>query len=239
MPERLGAADLVAWLTCFDDRIAEQAEWLTGLDSAIGDADHGTNLTRGTAALRGRLPDLAGASPGAVLRACGMTLVSTVGGASGSLYGTFFLEMATSAEGAMSVDGAISVEGEMSVDGAISVTGQDAFDRTGLLAALRAGVDGVVARGRAEPGDKTMVDALGPAIEALDAADHAGLALGAALGRAAEAAAAGRDATMPLVARKGRASYLGDRSADHLDPGAASAAILIGALAESWAEHRT
>ncbi|WP_448811554.1 dihydroxyacetone kinase subunit DhaL [Agromyces bauzanensis] len=210
---RLTVDDLIAWLVRFDDRIVEQADHLTELDSAIGDADHGTNMARGTAAVRSRLTDARPDDTGMLLKSCGMTLVSTVGGASGSLYGTLFLEMAK------------------------SVGTASELDTTVFAAAFRAGVAGVVARGRAEPGDKTMVDALQPTIEALDTAVAGGVPLADALKTAAAAAAAGRDATIHLVARKGRASYLGDRSADHLDPGATSAAILVQALADTQAER--
>ena len=136
-----------------------------------------------------------------------MTLVSTVGGASGPLYGTFFLRMATAA-------------GEV-----------DSLDGPALAKALRAGLEGVVVRGKAEPGDKTMFDALAPAIEALDAALAAGEPLAAALQAASAAAQDGRDATIPMLARKGRASYLGERSVGHQDPGATSSALLLAAAA--------
>jgi phosphoenolpyruvate---glycerone phosphotransferase subunit DhaL len=208
---RLTVDDLIAWLVRFDERIVEQAEHLTELDSAIGDADHGTNMARGTAAVRSRLAHARPDDAGALLKSCGMALVSTVGGASGSLYGTLFLEMAKSVGTALELD------------------------TTVFAAAFRAGVAGVVARGRAEPGDKTMIDALQPTVDVLDTAAADGVPLAEALQSAAAAAAEGRDATIPLVARKGRASYLGDRSADHLDPGATSAAILVQALADSQA----
>ncbi|MFC5791042.1 dihydroxyacetone kinase subunit L [Agromyces tardus] len=210
---RLTVDDLIAWLVRFDDEIVEQAGFLTELDSAIGDADHGTNMARGTAAVRVRLTETPSGDAGAVLKSVGMALVSTVGGASGSLYGTLFLEMAKSVGTASELDTAVFAD------------------------AFRAGVAGVVARGRAEPGDKTMIDALQPSVEALSAAASDGVPLAESLQSAAAAAAAGRDATIPLVARKGRASYLGDRSADHLDPGATSAAILVQALADSHAER--
>jgi phosphoenolpyruvate---glycerone phosphotransferase subunit DhaL len=210
---RLTVDDLIAWLVRFDERIVEQAERLTELDSAIGDADHGTNMARGTAAVRSRLAAVRPDDVGALLKSCGMALVSTVGGASGSLYGTLFLEMAK------------------------SVGTASELDTTVFAAAFRAGVAGVVARGRAEPGDKTMIDALQPTVDVLDAAAAEGVPLAEALQSAAAAAAVGRDATIPLVARKGRASYLGDRSADHLDPGATSAAILVQALADSQTER--
>jgi len=144
-------------------------------------------------------------SAGAALKQVGMKLVSTVGGASGPLYGTFFLRMSTAA-------------GE-----------SDALDPAAFAKALRAGLDGVVARGKAEAGDKTMFDALAPACDALDEALAAGAGLGAALEQATAAAEAGRDATTPMLARKGRASYLGERSVGHQDPGATSAAMLIAA----------
>jgi dihydroxyacetone kinase-like protein len=210
---RLTVDDLIAWLVRFDEQIVDHAERLTELDSAIGDADHGTNLARGTAAVRLRLTEARPDDAGAVLKSCGMTLVSTVGGASGSLYGTLFLEMAKRVGAASELDAA------------------------GFADAFRAGVAGVVARGRAEPGDKTMIDALQPTTDALSTAASGGVPLAESLQAAAAAAAVGRDATIPLVARKGRASYLGDRSADHLDPGATSAAILVQSLADSHAER--
>ena len=210
---QLTVDDLIAWLERFDEQIVEQSGRLTELDSAIGDADHGTNMARGTAAVRLRLAEARPDDAGAVLKSCGMTLVSTVGGASGSLYGTLFLEMAKRVGSASELDAAVFA---------------DAFG---------AGVAGVVARGRAEPGDKTMIDALQPSAEVLSTAASDGVPLAESLRLAAAAAAVGRDATLPLVARKGRASYLGDRSADHLDPGATSAAILVQALADSHAER--
>lgn len=210
---RLTVDDLIAWMLRFDEQVVAQAEHLTELDSAIGDADHGTNLARGTAAVRLRLTEARPEDAAAVLKSCGMTLVSTVGGASGSLYGTLFLEMAK------------------------RVGPASELDTTVVADAFRAGVAGVVARGRAEPGNKTMVDALQPTVDALSSAAAGGRPLAESLRAAAAAATVGRDATIPLVARKGRASYLGDRSAEHLDPGAASAAILVQALADSHAER--
>jgi dihydroxyacetone kinase-like protein len=148
-------------------------------------------------------------TPAALFKSTGMTLVGTVGGASGPLYGTLFLRMSTSA-------------GE-----------QETLDAAGFGAALRAGLGGVVARGKAEAGDKTMFDALAPACDAYDAAVADGAGLAGALAAAAQAAEAGRDATTPLLARKGRASYLGERSVGHQDPGATSAALLIVAAART------
>jgi phosphoenolpyruvate---glycerone phosphotransferase subunit DhaL len=206
----LDASALEAWITEFARTIAEHKEELTELDSAIGDADHGTNMDRGMSAAVAALAAAPPADPAALLKQVGMTLVSKVGGASGPLYGTFFLRMA----------------------GAL---GPEPADAETFARALRAGLDGVVARGKAEPGDKTMLDALAPACDSLDAALAAGQPLGEALQAAAKAAAKGRDATIPLVARKGRASYLGERSAGHQDPGATSTTLLLDAAAATLA----
>lgn len=197
---------LTRWLTGFADRVAEQREYLTELDSAIGDADHGANMARGMAAVVEKAGQDPATTADALLKTAGMTLVSSVGGASGPLYGTFFLRMGASA-------------------GAVTE-----LDAAALGAALRAGYEGILQRGKAEPGDKTMVDAMLPALDAYDAAAASG-SLGDALAAASAAAAQGRDATEPLVARKGRASYLGERSAGHIDPGSASTALLFEALA--------
>jgi dihydroxyacetone kinase-like protein len=205
--ETVGPAELGRWLRSFADAVTDNADELTALDSAIGDADHGANMRRGMKAVVGKLDAAPDAPPSTLLKTAGMTLVSTVGGASGPLYGTFFLRMATSA-------------GD-----------REELDAAGFAAALRAGLGGVVARGKAAAGDKTMLDALIPAVDALDAALADGAGLRDALRAAADAAAAGRDATVPLVARKGRASYLGERSAGHQDPGATSTALLLTAAA--------
>ena len=210
-PRPVDAAALERWIRAFAASIAEHADELTRLDSAIGDADHGANLARGTAAVLAKLD--ASGGPAVLLKQVGMTLVSTVGGASGPLYGTFFLRMASAAGDAAELDAAA------------------------LGAALRAGVEGVVARGKAERGDKTMLDALLPALDAYDAAlgqgDQPGGDLRGVLRAAADAAAQGRDATVPLQARKGRASYLGERSVGHQDPGATSATLLLEAAADA------
>ncbi|QZY50899.1 dihydroxyacetone kinase subunit DhaL [Leucobacter tenebrionis] len=197
---------LTRWLTGFAERVAEQREYLTELDSAIGDADHGANMARGMGAVVEKIGQDPAATVDALLKTTGMTLVSSVGGASGPLYGTFFLRMGAKA-------------------GAVAE-----LDAAGLGAALRAGYEGILQRGKAEPGDKTMIDAMLPALDAYDAAAGSG-SLADALTAASAAAAEGRDATEPLVARKGRASYLGDRSAGHIDPGSASTALLFEALA--------
>jgi len=198
---------IVSWLARFRDLVTEQRAELTELDSAIGDADHGANMTRGMTAVMEKIGAAPAGAADELFKSVGMTLVTSVGGASGPLYGTFFLRMGMSA-------------------GAVQE-----FDAASLGAALRAGLDGVVARGKAEAGDKTMYDAMAPAIDAWDTAAGDGLA--AASSAAFAAAQAGRDATEPLVARKGRASYLGERSAGHLDPGAASTALLFEALADT------
>ncbi len=204
---------IVSWLARFRDLVTEQRAELTELDSAIGDADHGANMTRGMTAVMEKIgAGEIGAAPPAgtadeLFKSVGMTLVTSVGGASGPLYGTFFLRMGMNA-------------------GAVQE-----LDAVAFGAALRAGLDGVVARGKAEAGDKTMYDAMAPAIDAWDAAAGDGPA--AASLAAFAAAQAGRDATIPLVARKGRASYLGERSAGHLDPGATSTALLFEALADT------
>lgn len=195
---------LIEWLRAFAGAIHDNAAELTELDSAIGDADHGSNMDRGMRAVVAALDAGEFDTPAALFKKVGMTLVSSVGGASGPLYGTFFLRFG----------------------GAL---GDGAVDAATLGDALRAGVEGIVQRGRAETGDKTMIDAWLPALEAYDATQADGI--GPALQAAAEAAAGGRDATTPLVARKGRASYLGERSAGHQDPGATSTVLLLEAAA--------
>jgi phosphoenolpyruvate---glycerone phosphotransferase subunit DhaL len=199
----IDATAIKAWLGAFADEVAANRDRLTELDAAIGDADHGANLHRGLTAVVAALDGMDDPTPGVLLKTAGMTLVSTVGGASGPLYGTFFLRMSTSAGEANSLD------------------------PTQFAVALRAGLDGVVARGRAQAEDKTMYDALAPACDALDNALAEGQGLDGALARAAEAAQQGRDATIAMLARKGRASYLGERSVGHQDPGATSAAMLV------------
>lgn len=207
MTGSITVAALSGWVREFAAQVEAHRELLTRLDSAIGDADHGANMVRGMGAAVAAVHDRPGDTAASLLRQVGMTLVSTVGGASGPLYGTFFLRMATAAGDVESLDAR-------------------AFGKS-----LRAGLDGVVTRGKAEAGDKTMFDALAPAVDAFDAALAAGDDLRAALCAAADAAAEGRDATVPLVARKGRASYLGERSVGHQDPGATSAALLIASAA--------
>lgn len=204
--------DAVAdWIKAFAEAIAANKDYLTQLDSAIGDADHGVNMHRGFQAVLTKLPTVADKDIGTLFKTVGMTLVSTVGGASGPLYGTFFIQLGTATAGKLE------------------------FTMADWQAALEAGVNGVVMRGKANPGDKTMVDALTPALAALKAAAANAAPLPEALRQAAEAAEQGMLATTPLVARKGRASYLGERSAGHQDPGATSTHLLLKAAADTWA----
>ena len=200
---------LTDWLRRFQALVAEHQTELTELDSVIGDADHGANMARGMSAVSVKLDGEQASNVADLFKAVGMTLVTSVGGASGPLYGTFFLRFGMNAG---------------------PVTDLDAG---GVGAALRAGQDGIVARGKAELGDKTMFDAMAPAVDAWDAAVGVGGSAADASAAALAAAEVGRDATVPLVARKGRASYLGERSAGHLDPGAASTTLLFRALAEA------
>lgn len=199
------------WLKAFAAEIEAQKDYLTQLDSAIGDADHGANMHRGLQTSLAKLPGVADKDIGTIFKTVGMTLVSTVGGAAGPLYGTMFMQMGTASAGKM----------ELSL--------------ADWVATFEAGVNGVVMRGKANLGDKTMVDALTPALNALKESAANGAATGVALQKAAEAAAQGRDATIPMVAKKGRASYLGERSAGHLDPGAASSTIMLQTAANTWA----
>lgn len=201
----LDAAWTRRWIGLVADRIAERKAELTHLDRDIGDGDHGENLDRGFTAVRTRLDDLdADATPGAILKLVATTLISTVGGASGPLYGTAFLKASMAAGDAATLDDA-------------------------LVDVLRAARDGIVARGKAEAGDKTMVDAWTPAVDAAAAAADPHAALAAA----ADAAEAGAQATEPLVARKGRASYLGERAIGHRDPGSESTALILRAAADA------
>lgn len=188
--------------------IAEHRIELIELDRAIGDGDHGENLNRGFTAIVSILENQVPDGPGAVLKLAATTLISKVGGAAGPLYGTAFLRAATSLGAARELDG------------------------PAVATALRAALEGVQARGKAVAGDKTMVDVLIPAVAAAEAAaGEAGAGATAVLAAAAAAAAKGAEDTVDMVARKGRASYLGERSAGHLDPGARSTALILGALA--------
>jgi dihydroxyacetone kinase-like protein len=202
--------DLINWLKACAKTLAENRAYLIELDSPIGDADHGENMHRGFQAVLKKTPDLMDKDLGTILKTVGMTLVSTVGGAGGPLYGTFFLQAGT------------------------KLAGKVEMNLAEWAGALEAAVNGVIARGKAEAGDKTMIDALLPAVQALKSAidqsanDHQSLLL------SAEAARQGMEATIPMIARKGRASYLGERSAGHQDPGATSSYLILKAAADSW-----
>ena len=195
------------WMKRFAAEMAENRGYLSKLDGAIGDGDHGTNMDRGMRKALERLEATNGDDIGAALKAVGMALVSSVGGAAGPLYGTLFLQMGQ------------------------ATAGKSEIDLAGFTDAFDAGVQGVIRRGKAEPGDKTMIDALGPALEVLRGAGDDDVA--GALSRAADAAREGMEATVPMVARKGRASYLGERSAGHQDPGATSSHLLVKTAAEA------
>ena len=201
------AAGTVAAIRAVAATVTEHKVELTHLDRDIGDGDHGENLARGFTAVLTKLDSGQPDTPGAVLKLVATTLISTVGGAAGPLFGTAFLRAST------------------------AVGAAETLDAAAVVTALTAARDGVVARGKAESNDKTMVDALTPAVTAAKAAAEAGEGVGAVLAAAAEAATAGAVATIPLQARKGRASYLGERSIGHADPGATSTAYLLQALA--------
>ena len=200
----------LGWVRAFSSSVAENKDYLTKLDQAIGDADHGINMDRGMTAVLAKLDGLEGDDIGGMFKTVGMTLVSTVGGAAGPLYGTLFLQMG------------------------VATAGKTELEPEDWAGALDAAVDGVQMRGKAEPGDKTMVDALIPARDTFSAALAEGASFEEALTKSAQAAEEGMQATIPLVAKKGRASYLGERSAGHQDPGATSSHLLVKTAAETW-----
>jgi dihydroxyacetone kinase-like protein len=205
----ISSDQIFAWIERFAAHIAEQKDYLTQLDAAIGDADHGANMHRGLQAVLAKKAELQNSDIGAMLKGVAMTLISTVGGASGALYGTFFLQASTLAGGRT----------ELSPSEFGSV--------------LEKGLAGIVLRGKAALGDKTMIDALQPAIKAYKLSIDSDETLEQALSKAVIAAEEGLKSTVPLVARKGRASYLGERSAGHPDPGATSTLILFRSAAET------
>lgn len=200
---------IVQWLENLAAVLFENKEYLTQLDSAIGDADHGINMTRGFHKVMEKLPGVADKDIGNVLKTVGMTLISSVGGASGPLYGTFFMRSG------------------MAVGTKEELNGED------LYKLLKAGVDGIVQRGRPQLNDKTMFDTWSPALTAFHEALDAKMALIPALEKAVAAANAGMRNTIPLQARKGRASYLGERSIGHQDPGATSSYLMLKALLDT------
>lgn len=188
--------------------IRDNKEYLTELDSAIGDADHGINLDRGFSAVKDKLKGLSDNDIGAILKTTGMTLVSTVGGASGPLYGTAFMRAGQ------------------------AVQGKNELTEEDIVKMFELALEGIKQRGKAEAGDKTMIDSIEPAVKALKDALINNIALPEALNRAANAAMEGMEYTKNISARKGRASYLGERSIGHQDPGATSAYLMIKAFSD-------
>jgi dihydroxyacetone kinase-like protein len=196
------------------DMLAENKEYLTELDSAIGDADHGINMNRGFQAILKKLPSVQDKDAGTILKTAGMTLVSTVGGAGGPLYGTALMQAG------------------MAVAGKHELTGKD------ILAALEAALSGVMMRGKSKPGEKTMIEAIDPAVKVLREELNNGAHTADALKKAAAAAEQGMKDTIPMIAKKGRASYLGERSRGHQDPGATSSYLLINLMAKMAREKK-
>lgn len=203
--------NFLEWIKVCAAVLEENREYLIELDAAIGDADHGANMDRGFKAVMSKMPEMADKDIGTIAKTVGMTLISTVGGAGGPLYGTFFLQAGMKSAGKMEL-------------------GLEDWQQ-----ALEAAVAGVVMRGKAELEDKTMVDALTPAVESLKQSISNGVTLEEALEQSAGAAKQGMVDTIPLVAKKGRASYLGERSAGHQDPGATSSYLILQAAADTWA----
>jgi len=202
--------DVLKWIRAYAQVIADNKTYLTELDSPIGDADHGANMHRGFRTVLEKLPDNEDKDIGKILMAVGMALLSKVGGAGGPLYSTIFIQAGKSINGKME------------------------FSLEDWANALEAATEGVKRLGKASVGDKTMVDALTPAVQALKDATQDGLSLEEGLKKSAKAAEEGMIATIPLVARKGRASYLGERSAGHQDPGATSTFLLLDTAAKVW-----
>ncbi|TVQ35295.1 MAG: dihydroxyacetone kinase subunit L [Spirochaetaceae bacterium] len=201
---------VLAWLNALDDVYARNKARLTDLDSAIGDADHGINLARGFSAVAAALAQQPPEDIAAALKTASLTLIRTVGGAAGPLYGTFFLRASTVS------------------------AGKTALSAADVVAVIEAGVGGLLQRGKAEREDKTMVDAWLPALEAIQKAHAEGASIAEMMRQATAAAEAGMRATIPLIARKGRASYLGERSIGHQDPGATSTYLMLQAAADTW-----
>jgi phosphoenolpyruvate---glycerone phosphotransferase subunit DhaL len=204
---------LIQWLQNSAAVLNQNKQYLTQLDAAIGDADHGINMDRGFCKVLEKLPGVADKDIGKILHTTGMTLISTVGGASGPLYGTFFTRSGT------------------------AMMSKEALTPEELLELLQAGVEGILQRGRAEPGDKTMIDAWTPALATLKTGLADNLDTLPALQQAVAAAEQGMKDTIPLQARKGRASYLGERSIGHQDPGATSSYLLLNALLDTLTPH--
>ncbi len=205
----LTKSQILQWLQAVAAAIEQHKDYLTELDAAIGDADHGINMSRGFQKVITQLPSVADKDIGTIFKTVSMTLISSVGGASGPLYGTFFLRAST------------------------AVAGKQELTNHDMVAFLEAAVDGVVQRGKANLGDKTMLDALLPAKDAFKQAVTDGENMQEALEKAVVAAERGMKNTIPIVAKKGRASYLGDRSIDHQDPGATSTYLILKTLLET------
>lgn len=203
---RVTQAQILQWLQVFADKIEQNKEYLTELDAAIGDADHGINMQRGWKKVSSQLPTLADQDIGSILKTVSMTLISSVGGASGPLYGTWFLRASA------------------------AVTGKQELTEQDILELLQAGLTGVLQRGKAELGDKTMVDVLSPAVVKFGEAVGEGNNICQALQQGVAVAQQGMKETIPMLARKGRASYLGERSRGHQDPGATSACFMLQSL---------
>jgi len=201
------------WIKNCAEILKENRQYLIELDSAIGDGDHGANMDRGFKAVMSKMNEIEDKDIGTIAKTVGMTLLSTVGGAGGPLYGTFYLQIGMKSAGMM----------ELSL--------------ADWATALEAAVDGIVMRGKAELGDKTMVDALTPAVLSLKESLNGNVPIGDALEKSASAAKKGMVDTIPLVARKGRASYLGERSAGHQDPGATSSYLILQVAADTWGDH--
>ncbi|MGK7927656.1 MAG: dihydroxyacetone kinase subunit DhaL [Spirulina sp.] len=197
---------ILDWIHNFTAVIVENKDYLTELDAAIGDADHGINMNRGFQKVAEKLPAVSDRDIGTILKTVSMTLISTVGGASGPLYGTFFLKAS-----------AVSAQ-------------KDELTPEELAKVLQAGVEGVMQRGKARLEDKTMIDALSPAIDALNQSLAHNNSVIEGLQKAVDAAEEGMKKTIPLIARKGRASYLGERSIGHQDPGATSSYLMLKTL---------
>jgi len=204
--------DTLNWVKAIASVLSENSTYLTQLDAAIGDADHGANMDRGFKAVMNKMPEVSDKDIGTIFKTVGMTLISTVGGAGGPLYGTFFLQLGT------------------------KTAGKTELNLTDWTDALEAALNGVIMRGKAQLEDKTMVDALTPAVAVLKQSVADGQPINKALELSAEAARIGMEGTIPLVARKGRASYLGERSAGHQDPGATSSFLILRAAADTWKE---
>jgi len=205
--------EVLSWIKAYSQVITENKDYLTDLDSAIGDADHGANMHRGFQAVLAKLPAVEDKDIGTIFKTVGMTLISTVGGAAGPLYGTLFIQAGTKLSGKMDLTLA---------DWAV---------------ALDAGISGVVNLGKANIGDKTMIDALTPAVQALNGTAGQDLSMSEALKKSAQAAEEGMKGTIPLLALKGRASYLGERSIGHQDPGATSSFLLLDTAANVWVNN--